>query len=767
MGSQSPPPSGRLLPQLVETSSRSFRPFSPERLKSSARISTDEPGQVDSGPPPMSRRPSSPGDGEDTTMNFSQPPVGNVPQQTQTTSTRRFSPQPTETSPRSSKDRWATPSSADVHESSMSGSPPQPAEKASNASAKSASPNLRRPLPQPIETVSRSSRRPADRLPGQSAERHLADSSKGPAHHVGGDKPSVRRFLPEPIDSVKRSNQTAASGFNDTQKSSLCETKDRAGASSSALQTAPRKFAPQLIETSKRSFRKGEAAAALTSNSDAEHSSGHVGQSRDAHSPRPSTSSAAKNGGVVHPPQESRFSYASLVRRQESRKHSFRVPDLPAIPSHSSEGSDGSDVPSLSTSPSISSDESARQSKIRDQCRESCDERFSGYLLSLAARAAERQLRDQALAAFPNEQVYQPVSHFAIEREEEDPEDEEDEVELVLRDMKDEVAMFRRESAADLPRELEQMRRYKEMAEMRGREKGDSLSESRFSAAAIAARRALNSAEPATTSNIIGGWQKGVGLAQTKNAASPPMLGGDLVFPQSLSPQSTRCDIDHSSVPHREANVKGCDKCGGLWCSNPHVDDHCEGGLWMGTCRKVNEPSEPSAKASRTGIMTPTSDADDQHHLSLNSIAVKNQTGQLPTTPPEADSCLGDVDRKLSLEEEINREFHDGFVTQVYNYLSLGYPCVARYYDDELSRISGIPVEELRRDDLHTDAKGYVGAPEGAGVGEEGVASGKCMRWTALRLYIREWARQQPRMAGDDSDLDAWGVRERRGSWAV
>jgi hypothetical protein len=39
-------------------------------------------------------------------------------------------------------------------------------------------------------------------------------------------------------------------------------------------------------------------------------------------------------------------------------------------------------------------------------------------------------------------------------------------------------------------------------------------------------------------------------------------------------------------------------------------------------------------------------------------------------------------------------------------------------------------------------------------------------RWRALRLYIREWARQHPDL-GENSNPLAWGVRARRGSWAI
>ncbi|GKZ40220.1 hypothetical protein AbraIFM66950_003703, partial [Aspergillus brasiliensis] len=69
--------------------------------------------------------------------------------------------------------------------------------------------------------------------------------------------------------------------------------------------------------------------------------------------------------------------------------------------------------------------------------------------------------------------------------------------------------------------------------------------------------------------------------------------------------------------------------------------------------------------------------------------------------------------RNHASEEDLDLELTDSFVTQIYNYLSLGYPCVARYYDHELSTISGISVADLRRDDLKTDAKGYVSVMDG------------------------------------------------------
>jgi len=39
-------------------------------------------------------------------------------------------------------------------------------------------------------------------------------------------------------------------------------------------------------------------------------------------------------------------------------------------------------------------------------------------------------------------------------------------------------------------------------------------------------------------------------------------------------------------------------------------------------------------------------------------------------------------------------------------------------------------------------------------------------RWKALRIYILEWGRQHPSMSNGAAP-PAWGVRARRGSWAI
>lgn len=179
----------------------------------------------------------------------------------------------------------------------------------------------------------------------------------------------------------------------------------------------------------------------------------------------------------------------------------------------------------------------------------------------------------------------------------------------------------------------------------------------------------------------------------------------------------------------------------------------------------------------RSGLMTPAlaevnspggfSDANDLADYPDQSADQQRLLLTPPSTQSDSftESIAKRLNHQISVEQRIEEEFHCGFITQIYNYLSLGYPSLAHKFDPELSKISRIPVENLRKDDELADAKGYVGAPEGEGLDEESAKQGKCVRWTALRLYIHEWARQQPGMA--DSSPSEWGVRARRGSWAI
>lgn len=553
-------------------------------------------------------------------------------------------------------------------------------------------------LAQPIETLSRSSKEP----------RHAFAETDQFALSLGKTQPKdtreqrpMRRFLPEPIETSKFSNRRAHSTSEIHQGISAPPSKTPGG---------PRRFIPDLIETDTRSVRKREPVRLAQEHKATRSSTIYTGISPDT---------SARGTPSVLP--ESQFSYSSLLRRQQqARRHSFRVPDLPSIPSNSSEESDSPRSHSGCTSPLGPSSKMTRDLHTTKLPRESCDEEVSNYLLSLAARSAQKQLKDQALAAFPNEQVYEPVDHFAIGEDEGGLEED------TVSQMNHCQVKSRRQSSADLSWELEYLRHHKEESEMRLR--------------AMAASRQRSSL-----------------LTENKNGSSPPMLGNDIVLPQSISPEGTMCE--HASNDAASSTVPDlCSDCGGLWCAAPGQGDRKAGGLWMGTCCR-DEDQEHEVHGLLPGIVTPMPRIDEAggglglspspSHIHLDRL-VASPGSHLSQTPMSPDLRMG-----------LQSEFHDGFVTQIYNYLSLGYPCLARYYDYELSRISGIPIQDLRRDDLHTDAKGYVVAPENDNL------AGACARWKALRLYIQEWARQEPGMIEDETNLEGWGLPERRGSWAI
>ncbi|KAJ5243665.1 hypothetical protein N7489_003761 [Penicillium chrysogenum] len=560
----------------------------------------------------------------------------------------------------------------------------------------------RRFLAQPIETVSRSSNVQQSTLSGanQSAPSKPEIHSKEPC-----EQRSTRRFLPEPIETSKTSNRRSHSTY---------EVHERNSASQSKTSTAPRRFKPDLIESDTRSVRKGEPVRFVQRHNAVGSSAPHTITSPDT-----TLWSDTKPNAPTYLPSESQFSFSSLLRRQQARRHSFRVPDLPSIPSNSSEESDNSRSHSACTSPPGPSNKASRDLCTSELPREICDGEISEFLLSLAARSAQIQLKEQALAAFPNEQVYEPVDHFAIDEDDGDSDDYD--VSMKYHHIKS-----RRQSSADLSWELEYMRHHKEEAEMRVRAMGAS-------------------GQPKSSSE------------HNKNGKTPPMLGSDIVLPRSDSPEGTICE--HSSIDAASRGVDDlCTGCGDLWYAAPPRGGGKGAGLWKGTCCK-DDGQEREVHGLLPGIVTPMPRVDEAGismglspspsytNLDRFEASPGNHSSRKPASP--------------NLQKAIESEFHDGFVTQIYNYLSLGYPCLARYYDYELSRISGISVEDLRRDDLQTDARGYL------------VASGKddladtCTRWKALRLYIQEWARQEPGMAEEDTNLEGWGLPERRGSWAI
>lgn len=418
-------------------------------------------------------------------------------------------------------------------------------------------------------------------------------------------------------------------------------------------------------------------------------------------------------------------------------RHLFRIPDLRTVSSSYSGDSSFSELPSLS--PSASSSELEKQPRIEDYRRESCDEHFSQYLLSLAARSAEDQLKDRTLATFPNERVHQPIDHFAINTED-DPR---------LSDENTASYTKKERSSADLSWEFEYIHHHREDADVTSQAMLGSPMP------AMAAQQILDTA---TQLQVGGNGNEQDNDDPMVRSTSPPLLGDDLVFPQSLSPRGIRHIYGHSTHQHQGYFDQLYQPPEGLWCANLRVVQNGGNGLWMGTCHK---PGENNGKSLFQGSVTSTSNG----HPGDISIRTGEElscedANQLSYSPSMESQTTSDAKRRLGSQDDLE-ELDDGFVTQIYNYLSLGYPCVARNYDEELSDVSSIPVDELRRDNFHTNDRGYVGIIEGT-AGSTEYTGYTCMRWVALRLYIQEWAKRQPRIPG----VEASGVCERRGSWA-
>ena len=597
----------------------------------------------------------------------------------------------------------------------------------------------RRFVPAPIETTTKSNR-----------------SKQAAATVESQSEPRRRKFAPEPVETSVRRRRKQSTEEDPGASSSDEKIVPR----SSHSITSPRKFSPELIETARGSFKKGDSSPRPSRSQTTDLP---IAVPRYLRPPLAPSNTPSHSDTEVPQIHESRFSAASLARRQ-TRQHSFIVPELPCIESDSSE--ENSAVPSLSTSPSVSSEESSNR-RGNQEVGESHEGNFQGYMLSLAAQVAEKQLRDQAMAAYPNEQLHEPVHHFAVEDS-----DEESASGKLEGNNGIDPRIFRRESGADLAWHMHEMRRHHEQLEEAKRAlKEDTAGQSRFSAAALLARHKTQAKKE------MGGNQKGVGLAEMRNAASPPMLGDDLVFPLSISPKMTRCDVDQVPVPRShedEENGHHTDEAK-LWSAHIGLENNPDAGLWMGLCQKKDSEEQFPPTPMRSGLMTPTVQLDDveagprlnpardfdkqdEHWLCSRKSPV------IPQADPFTQGIDDKLNKELDIEQQIEEEFHHGFITQIYNYLSLGYPSLAHNFDHELSKITRISVEELRKDDDLADAKGYVGAPEGEGLDEDSAKEGKCARWTALRLYIHEWARQQPGMA--DRTPNEWGVRARRGSWA-
>ena len=625
--------------------------------------------------------------------------------------------------------------------------------------------SARRFAVEPVETSSKSKRKLGSKPEAAEAEQS----------HTG------RKFVPQLLEQTTIKSTRRRGGRHVQPEEATDQEQPPEAEASLTVSARPKRFTPQLVETARRSRKSGDQGSALQQSDKTDVSPGdkihlprHMRLVRPTMPAKVSENIPFQSKGLSPQVPQSHFSYASLSKKKP-RQSSFRVPQLePIVSPGDSDDSNGSNIPSLSTTPSAISEENEVQKQAR-RINESVDEEFSGYVLSLAARAAEKQLREQALAAFPNERFHQPVDHFAGNRDSTGSDEEVSS--LFSGGFDDPDIVHRRMSSAGW--DIIEMQKHKEKVEEQRRQQHPVDAKTKMPNEDVGPWRnpfdfktlqdSLDSQGP---KNPIGGALRDFNeLAKWRNAASPPMLGKDLQFPLSVSPKQTRIDPTQKPCSRLQKLGTGTKsrKQSGLWtpfCNSPSLtrkntrlpdSGAASPGLWGGFCDGAQNSDFLciSNMQLQAGLHTPRAERE-------TPIA----SHQLPTLPtsPDYTSDLSNIDSVLNFEATIDVEYPDEFITQVYNYLSLGYPALARKFDAELSKISSIPVEEIRRGDERANTKGHVGAPEGDGWDQRRCKE-ECGRWTALKLYIHEWARQRPHMV--DGAESAWVTRARKGSWAI
>ncbi|KAK6824998.1 hypothetical protein PG987_012492 [Apiospora arundinis] len=467
--------------------------------------------------------------------------------------------------------------------------------------------------------------------------------------------------------------------------------------------------------------------------------------------------------------------------------------------------------------------------------RESLDEDVSGYLLAVAASEAHRQRElESALSAFPNGVPTLGVEHFYVRDNSEEFHYSDSDAEEPLRHG---TSKLIRRKSTDLPWAVKEMRQYAEKhphfrfgSDMSVDTLSDDMDgalppEDPLWTTGGPTPESLDQHPPdsdspsfgASTSHVVGkplpptssvapqpevpGFRKGPfgnpfaafgnddnekddsHFREMRNAAAPPMLGSDLKFRMCPSPKATRMEPDHpwptQGACRPEEKIR---------------DASGETGLWRGYCvAQVNEV-ESALQQGPDLLATPSEKTPLHDPFAAAFTESLSLGGAHPPLSPSKRSGLHMVSglderaqkemARRELESRIATEFDDAFVTQVYNYISLGYPATARAYDEELGKITGVAVSELRRNDDKKIEKGFMlemqlnvksgfGSPDTSGdedmvtpEEDERRCADMPPRWNALRLYIREWARQHPDLDNNCGGL-AWGVRARRESWAV
>ncbi|KAJ5026693.1 hypothetical protein PSV08DRAFT_370773 [Bipolaris maydis] len=645
---------------------------------------------------------------------------------------RRFAPQPIETTTSSSKARRRFA--------------PEPFETTTTSSKAN-----RKFIPEPIETTATSSK-----VPRRFAPQPLETTTR-----------SNRRFVPQPLETTTRSSRQKFARDWEEQTSPTDKFKP------SPLGPASRKlpvkrFRPQLIETAQRHRRAGDDEPVLFDYEKTEATPESAISARKARilgiPPTPPVNTPTYDMSQNPLFLEIQRNASPLSRRRSyfsSSQHSFRVPDLDPIESSESEASA---PPSPTESPPYRPDHSFMY-KEATRRRESADGTSAGYLLELAAKAAEKQLREQALAAFPNSDIHEPVAHY-VDRDTEGSEPSVTE------------AKPQPEPQSEIPYtvvnwELEAMRKYQaEQIAEKEKPKPTEHAKPAFSPFGNPAGFL-----DAATASKFAKERKDPELERQRREARPPMLGQDIKFPRCESPEPSRfdptqgCDAVRTAMCYLSEQSKAASEKGeSLWCgkgngrqtsttpslwSTANSRASSTHGLWGGFCVNGGDKSPRGP----TGLLTPNTEIPNPI-----SPYPTPSASLLPPTPPAsssgatfAPSDFAGIDEKLAVEQSIEEEFGDDFVTQVYNYLSLGYPSMARPFDAELSKISHIPISELRQDDHLAKSRGYIRLGKDGNLKDSEITEETCM----------QWARQHPNMADEDLTSSCHGtVAIRRGSWA-
>ncbi|KAL9082511.1 MAG: hypothetical protein Q9159_006369 [Coniocarpon cinnabarinum] len=709
---------------------------------------------------------------------------------------RKFDAQPIETTKRSSEDG---PRKQD-NEDQVSHSPKP-------------SPGRRRFAPEVVSTASRIHKPVTS--PGAANGNAHNDSPKA--------SPARRKFAVEPISTSTRSNRETHHSPQDTSAASKAAPSPR----------PKRRFKVEMIETATRSRKSGDTSPAVRAEdkTNGTHSESFKSTRPSLNSLQPPSASSANTSHEVPfaqllkpNPNRQGSMHPHHTTRANTRQHSFKVPSLEAI------NSSGSSTDSLRSRRSHSSSLSSNDEGYKDatRMRESVDERFSGYLLALAARAAEKQLREQEAAVFPAPDSHEPIMHYVDSEGSttSSPEPSRKPTEILRP-----TATRYRQDSEDEHAALQAMRRHgEEQVDKAGQKDQTQPAQRRtggfnveFDAEAAQGAwmaNALPAKNPpvAKANNVIGGYQRDPDLKQMRKAASPPMLGGDIDFPRCPSPEHARFDVTQGSefLKHSMCYLSNSEDAQGLWggvdrkasansqTSNKSAESP---GLWGGHC--TANDIKPSSVA--VGIVTPQRSPiyekrDPFRSLSSGSAAGTSVAGKrgAPPTPPPSHSGGSNASVNITVstsqtqqEAVLEDEFPDSFVTQVYNYLSLGFPALATKFDPELSKVTGVDISELRKDDKLAEQRGYLRLGEdevdvhtplvARNKTEKGMQDGEdaymedaavepvkeemCARWRALRIYVREWGRQMGVANKDGRDPKylnphrAWGLPARKGSW--